>query len=128
MEGEGVVGWQIRRNKFGAQRTNGYSSKLEAAVRQILDLREKAGEISDIQRGGVHLTCGIRWNVDFNYLDVKTGERVWVEAKGVETERYRICLKLWRGGFGPGDLEVWKGNWRRPMLVEIVKPNKEVKK
>ena len=122
------MGWPIRRNKFGAQRTNGYSSKLEAAVRQILDLREKAGEISDIKRGAVELTCGIRWNVDFNYLDVKTGKRVWVEAKGVETERYRICLKLWRGGFGPGVLEIWKGDWRRPVLVDIVKPNKEVKR
>lgn len=114
-------------NKFGARRTDGFASKLEAAVHQILRLREKAGEISDIQRGRVELTCGITWNVDFNFIDKTSGKRVWCEAKGVETERYRLCLKLWRGGHGPGLLEIWKGNWRRPTLVEIVKPQRRKK-
>jgi hypothetical protein len=65
--------------------------------------------------------------VDFNFLDLKTKKRVWVEAKGCETERYRLCLKLWRGGHGPGELEIWKGSWQRPILVEIVKPDRRKK-
>ena len=116
--------WPARKLKFGNQRTNGFASKLEAAVHQILMLREKSGEITDVKRGGVELTCGINWNVDFNYIDKKTKKRVWVEAKGVETERYRLCLKLWRGGHGPGPLEIWKGSWQKPMLVEIVYPKR----
>ena len=100
------------------------ASKLEAAVYDVLVLRKKSGEITDIKRGPVELTCGISWNVDFNFIDVKTQKRIWAEAKGFETERYRLCLKLWRGGFGPGPLEIWKGDWNKPKLVEIVIPKK----
>jgi hypothetical protein len=110
---------------MGNERTDGYASKLEAAVKRILDLRELAGEISDIKRGAVELTCGIKWNVDFNFIDNSTKKRVWCEAKGMETERYRICKKLWAGGFGPGDLEIWKGSWQKPCLVEVIKPSKK---
>ena len=114
---------RIGQNKFGNQRTDGFSSKLEAAVFQILQLREKAGEIADIrQQVTVDLTCGIRWKVDFSFYDEAAMRRVWAEAKGCETDRYRICLKLWRGGHGPGDLEIWKGRWQNPTLVDIVKP------
>ena len=95
---------------------------------QILLLREKAGQISDIKRGSVELTCGIKWNVDFNFLDNETKKRVWAEAKGVETERYLICKKLWTE-FGPGILEIWKGNYMNPKLVDVIIPqNKERKK
>lgn len=114
-----------KRGKFGAIRTNGMSSKLEAAVHQILLIREKAGEISDIQQQcAVDLSCGIKWKVDFSFLNNFSGEKVWAEAKGVETERYRICLKLWRGGNGPGKIEIWKGDYRRPTCVEIITPTK----
>lgn len=122
--GREIMGWPIpRRNKFGAQRTDGFSSKLEAGLHQILVARMLSGEIDSIrQQVSVDLTCGIRWRVDFLFRVVKTGQQVWAEAKGCETDRYRLCLKLWRGGHGPGPLEIWKGDWRRPKLVEVVIP------
>lgn len=110
-------------NKFRAIRTNGFSSKLESAVYEILKLREKAGEISDIQQqASVDLGFDIRWKVDYSFTVRETGKRFWAEAKGIETDRYRICLKLWRGGQGPGPLEIWKGSYQKPKLVEIIYP------
>ena len=112
-----------KKNKFGAIRSNGYGSKLENAVYQILLLREKSGEIKDIRKQHlVDLGYRIFWKVDFSFLEISTDERVWAEAKGIETERYRICLKLWRYGNGPGKLEIWKGSYQRPTLDEIVIP------
>ena len=112
------------KQKYGAVRTNGMGSKLEAAVYQILLLREKAGEITDIQKQArVHLSCQIYWKVDFSFMERGTmnrrARRVYCEAKGVETERYRICLKLWTE-HGPGPLEIWKGSWQQPKLYKIV--------
>lgn len=112
-----------RRQKFNAHRTNGMGSKLESAVHDLLKLRERSGAISDIkQQVSVDLGFGIKWKVDFSFVD--NGQTVYAEAKGVETERYRMCLKLWRGGQGPGPLEIWKGDYKRPRLVELVNPKK----
>lgn len=115
--------WPKRKiNKFNAIRTEGMGSKLEAAVYQILLLREKSGEISDItKQTRVHLGCGIYWRVDFSFCVNAAGCRVWAEAKGVKGERYRICLKLWRD-HGPGPLEIWEGHYSKPYLKEIVIP------
>ncbi len=114
------------KNKFNNVRTgDGFPSKLEAAVYQILRLREKAGEIKDIRRQhSVDLGCQITWMVDFSYLDKKTKQRVWVEAKGMETGEYRLKLKLWRWGQGPGRLEIWKGNYRGPTMTDVIVPRK----
>jgi len=97
-------------------------SKLERAVHGIMKLREKAGEIRDLkQQRRVDLGDGIDWAVDFSFIDNKTGEKTWAEAKGLEDARYRICKKLWKSR-GPGPLEIWKGHYRQPRLVEIVIP------
>ena len=98
-------------------------SKLERAVHQILKLREAAGEIVDIkQQARVHLGDGIYWNVDFSFLNIRTNTRIWAEAKGVKCGRYRICLKLWEGGRGPGPLEVWEGTYSRPQMKKLIIP------
>jgi hypothetical protein len=113
-------------NKYGAVRSNGFGSKLESAVYQNLLLREKAKEISSIkQQHGVDLGFGISWKVDFSYFDLISWQRIWVEAKGVKTERYRMCLKLWEGGQGPGPLEIWEGSYKQPKLIKIVIPKTE---
>lgn len=124
------MGWPVRRafNKFGAQRTDGFASKGEAALFQLLKLREQSGEIKDIRHPArVHLTCQIHWNVDFEFTFVKTRKKGWAEYKGFEDRRYRICKQLWKGGFGPGLLEVWKGHYSSPRLVEIIKPKRSAK-
>ena len=121
--------WAKRRGqKFGATRTNhagrSFASKLEASVFDLLTLREKAGEIRDIRcQHTVDLGFDIRWRVDYSFEEVATSERVWAEAKGLETPDYALKLKLWRNGCGPGRLEIWKGTHVRPRLVEVVKPH-----
>ena len=44
------------------------------------------------------------------------------EAKGKWTADAGIKLRLWREGLGPGTLEIWTGNWRNPVLSEIITP------
>lgn len=129
----------FKKHKYNMARTPGGSSKLEEAVYQRLLLREKAGEITDISRQssvvlgtetvenaitGKKRVRTIRWKVDFSFLIVKPEEQVWAEAKGIETKTYRKQLRLWREGAGPGKLEIWKGDWHRPKIVEIVDPKK----
>jgi len=110
-----------KRGKFGAIRTNGFASKLESAVHDILKLKEHGGEIFEVVcQSPVELTdANIRYKADFRYTDKKTGEYVWVEAKGAEGDRWRLIKKLWPH-YGPGRLEVWRGTYRYPKLIEVI--------
>jgi hypothetical protein len=77
----------------------------------------------------VHLAFGIRWKVDFSFEQRQkddTWVMTWCEAKGFNTADFKIKLKMWREGAGPGPLELWKGNARAPKLVEIIIP-KQIK-
>jgi hypothetical protein len=112
----------------GYQKTaDGYGSKLEAAVGRLLELRERAGEIRNIKRQvSLVLQDGpreekITWKVDFSFEDAKTGETCYAEAKGFETEVYRLKLKLFRAK-PHGRCEIWKGTYARPRLEEIIEP------
>jgi len=110
-------------NKFKAQRTaDGFPSKLEAAVYQLLLLREKANEITDIRRQHkVLLTkAEIPWKIDFSFTDIASGKTVYCEAKGVTDERFKLFQKLWPF-YGHGPLEVWRGSYLKPKLAEIIK-------
>lgn len=104
---------------------SGYSfaSQLEAAVFNILQLREKCGEISDIQhQDHVYLTeARICYIADFKFLDKKTNEYAWAEAKGFETPEWKIKLKLWRY-YGPGRLYIYKGSAKRVTLTDEILP------
>jgi hypothetical protein len=113
-----------RPSKYRAVKSGDFPSKLEAAVHQILLLRQKAGEITDIKRQvRVELTkAAIATKVDFSFIDVKTGTVTFCEAKGVKTERYRLIERLWRF-YGPSPLEVYGGNYRNPKLMEVIVPN-----
>lgn len=117
-----------RGSKYGAQPVTlptgeAFPSKLEAAVYGLLKLRERAGEIIDIKRqASVALGFGLRWKVDFTFQDAKTGRQVWAEAKGAWDRQARRNLKMWEGGAGPGPLEVWQGDYRKPVLVRVVTP------
>src|SRR3990167_6740490 len=121
----GYIIRQPKQNKYGALRSGPYGSKLEQAVYQVLKLREKSGELTDIkQQVAVNLICGITWKVDFSFGCLLTDRRTYVEAKGMETDRYRICKKLWTK-FGPGPLEIWKGIYQSPYLDEIINQDKK---
>lgn len=103
-----------------------YHSGLEASVSNWLLAQEKAGEISIIKRQQhIHLfSLDVKlceyWP-DFTILDKRTQEIYWVEAKGAEKPEWAIKLNLWRAG-GPGRLDIIKGRWSSPRLVESVTP------
>ena len=110
---------------MNAKETNGFPSKLESAVYDILTLRERAGEIKEIRRqhvvelqGGARDTR-ITWAIDFSFIDCKTDEICFAEAKGFATEIYKLKLKMFR--FKPhGRLEIYGGDYRRPKLIEVI--------
>ncbi len=117
-----------RKPKYGAKRTSrgdlGFASKLEASLYDLLILREKAGEINQIRSQPRVLLSDakISWKVDFSAHHIPTNQTLYFEAKGVSTADFRIKLKLWRF-YGPGPLELWKGNYQKPELVEIIFPH-----
>lgn len=113
-----------KKHKYGAIKYAGFDSKLEAAVYQILKFREKAKEITDIKcKQTVHLTrADISWCIDFSFIDLKSGELMYCEAKGVQDKRYMIVKKLYKF-YGPAALEIWKGTWQSPYLEETIIPN-----
>lgn len=103
-----------------------FSSKLEGAVYQLLKARELAGEIKDIEiQNHVYLTdARIHYIPDFKFTFVATDTPGWAEAKGFENERWPMKKRLWKA-YGPGPLEIWKGSWQRPRLVETVVPSRD---
>ncbi len=102
-------------NKYGAERSQGrtggkfYDSQLEADYRRVLEMMMAAGEIKDlVDQPQVYLTdAQIPYRPDFAYVDKATGERIFAECKGAETEGYLIKLKLWTV-YGPGPLYIVK--------------------
>lgn len=100
-----------------------HASKLESSVCQILQLREKAGELELVQiQDHVYLTSArIGYVPDFKCRDPKTGEFFWVEAKGYPNDTWPLKKKLWKF-YGPGVLEIWTGTHRNPQLTETICP------
>lgn len=116
-------------HKYNAKRTivNGkcFMSGLEGAVYWLLCLRAKAGEIKDIKcYRSFQLTPSVRWKVDFSYFCLKRNCEVAAEAKGKETADYLVKKNLWKD-FGTMPLEIYKGTYRRPFLVETIQPSSQ---
>jgi hypothetical protein len=88
-----------------------------------LKQRQAAGELQILKlQDHIKLTkASIGYIPDFKCLDLKTGETFHVEAKGFETERWLMIYKLLHF-YGPGKLEIWKGDWKRPFLKETIIP------
>lgn len=116
--------------KFRAQKVShdgrNFSSKLEAAVYHLLKLREKAKEIEFVDhQSHVYLTkAKVHFIPDFRIFDYKLNDFVWVEAKGVELPTWRIKRRLWPF-YGPGRLEVYKGNHNKVYLHETLEIDKK---
>jgi hypothetical protein len=115
-----------KKNKFRAKPTNGFPSKLESAVYDLLVLLERSGEISDIRRQEVVQLSNakINYKTDFSYVETATGTKVWVEAKGFEQDVWKLKKKLW-AAYGPGKLQIYKGSYIRPTLDEEIIPTNE---
>lgn len=118
-----VVIWH--KYKAKRQHRGGYSfaSKLEASVYDILCLMQKQGELRELFcQPHVFLTqARIEMIPDFRAIETETGEVAYFEAKGFETDVWRIKRKLWKF-YGPGRLHVYKGDHRRPSLCETLTP------
>jgi hypothetical protein len=114
------------RSKYNAKRTIidgiAFPSRLEAEVYAYHRDLEKKGEIEikqlqaqvvlkmfygDDPRKAHH----VRYKPDMLILN-KRGEMVFIEAKGVETQVWRIKKAAWKLS-GPARLEIWKGRSQR---------------
>ena len=124
------MSWSPERwSKYGAKKTKvshagmSFASKLEAAVYDHL----KIYGYSEIrQQPKVYLTEARILSIpDFICKD-PNGETVWAEAKGFETPVWRIKRKLWKAGYGPGKLLVFKGSHTKPYLHEEINPRKAI--
>jgi hypothetical protein len=100
-----------------------FASELEAALYDLLLMRERDGEFNGIRcQPQVRLTrAGIIMKPDFCAVSNVDGAQLFFEAKGFETDIYRLKRRLWEF-YGPGPLEVWKGSARNPRLVEVLRP------
>ena len=100
-----------------------HRSKLESAVCQVLQLRQRAGEIFLLQvEDHVYLTdARILYIPDFRCMNCKSDEIFFVEAKGYPTPEWNIKKRLWKC-YGPGLLEIWGGTHRSPTLLETIVP------
>lgn len=113
--------------KFGNTRTEylgiSFQSKLEASVYQLLKLREAAKEIEITQiQGKVLLSeAAVEYRPDFKILDIKSGQELWVEAKGHKTPEWKLKLRLYRV-YGSLPLELWEGDHKRPYFKELILP------
>lgn len=58
---------------------------------------------------------------DYSAVDVETGQLKYFEAKGSETDVWRIKRRLWKY-FGDASLAVYKGNYRKIFLNEEIVP------
>ena len=96
-----------RAHKYHACPVDGYASTLERDRARELRLLEHAGEIRDlVEQPRVELLPATWYRADFAYVE-SDGTRIWEEAKGVETARFRLLTRLWRF-FGPGPLRIVK--------------------
>ncbi len=115
-----------KKNKFKAVRTNGFASKFENAVHEILLFKQKLGEVRNIKcQQTVVLIPGppgvrIAWKIDFSCENKEFNwETEYVEAKGVETSDYKLKLKLYKHN-PPARLTIYKGSYQRPKVYEII--------
>ena len=113
-----------RVNKYGAKASTcallagrRFDSQGERNYATQLAIRERVGEISELRcQDSVDLVAGIKWRVDFSYIE--DGERVWCEFKGFEDPTYRLKLKLYRV-FGPGKLIIVKSSGGKPERFRV---------
>ena len=101
----------MSRSKYGNEKTTvdgiTFDSKREAQRWQELLLMQRAGEITGLARQvrielipKTKLYRATSYLADFVYFDKRTGKTVYEDAKGMQTDVYRLKKKLlyWRHG------------------------------
>lgn len=116
-----------KKNKYSAHKTviegEHFPSKLEAAGWVEFRRRERIGIVRELVRyERVYLSAaGITYKADWSYVCCETGEKRFVEMKGVETDRFRLIKKLWKA-YGPAPLEIYKGTHKNVYLHKTIIP------
>lgn len=119
-----------RAHKYKAQRVNrvgfSFASKLEGALFDYLKFLELAGDVTNIRvQPHVKLTkAQITMIPDFVVFNNKEQIDHWYEAKGYQTDVYRIKRRLWQH-YGPGALFVYGGSAKSLKLIEMIIPKGE---
>lgn len=108
-QGKALLSSKSKRNKFGAARTlvDGicFDSKAEASYYAALKIRERAGEVCDVelQRPYCLTVNGVliaTYRADFVFWDVALRRRRVIDVKGVKTPTFRLKQKLMRACHG----------------------------
>ena len=115
--------FQKYRNKRTKLSGYSFASQLEAALFLYLKSQEADGLIADIQnQDHVYLTdARICYIPDFKFFCKITKEWMWAEAKGFETDAWKIKKRLWKH-YGPGRLDIYKGSAKKLTLHEQLIP------
>lgn len=104
----------------------GHSHGSAGEVQMCLHIqaREQSGECKlEQSQDHVYLTAArILYIPDFKIFDFKLNETVWEEFKGFETDIFLIKKRLWKAGYGPGRLRIYKMNRRGIYLDEEILP------
>jgi len=119
-----MYGQRKFKNKRELRDGRSFASKFEATLYDQLKEREENKEIGVLEcQVSVYLTeAKILYKPDFRAFDNGLGVWVWFEAKGFETDVWRIKKRLWKC-YGPGRLEIYKGSYKSgAKLVEVLSP------
>jgi len=115
------------KNKRVSSRGESFPSKLERAVFEILCLRVAAGELDMLTRyEKVSFLDGyVSWSIDFWAIETKTNTPVWIEAKGMKCQKWKLFEKVWKDR-GPGKLVLYMGDYRNPTEMPPIIPKERV--
>lgn len=121
----------FKRNSFHKFGMSANGSKLEKALGDYLNGLVMAGDLSDLkEQVRVRVCCRspdcrhdekIEYIADFSAIETKSGERIYIEAKGFDEPKWRLKRRLWKHT-GPGRLQVWKGSYKKFYLDEEITP------
>jgi len=117
-----------KQHKYNAKKTvvegQSFPSGLEARTWTYLRVLEQQKELTELSRQATVTfpIVDIKYKADMKYTN-KKGQTVWVEAKGMEGDRWKIIKKIWKA-LGPGDLEVYKDRGNGLYLAETIKSEK----
>ena len=116
-------------HKYRAKKTivdgQEFPSKLEGATFSDLKLLVSAGVYSNVRKQvPVTLMVPLTVKLDFVVFDNELQEDVYVEAKGVSTERWSIFKRQWKKS-GPGRLRIYGGSYMKPKMAEEIIPKGE---
>jgi Protein of unknown function (DUF1064) len=99
-----------------------FDSKLEASLYELLLQGQNAGSIQELRvKPNIFLTeAKIRMIPDFCAI-AETGQLTFFEAKGFETDVWKIKKKLWKF-YGPGPLRIFSGSYKYFRMTEEIIP------